>query len=61
MILQTKDNAGVYFVPAFGGLYSPFWNESSTGYYYLHVILFHILFIIIFYFFIIVFINILFF
>jgi len=28
------DNGGVYFVPAFSGLYSPQWNETATGYIY---------------------------
>src|SRR5207245_10614454 len=25
----VKDNAGVYFVPAFSGLYAPYWNPNA--------------------------------
>jgi glycerol kinase len=28
---QVKDNGGVYFVPAFSGLYAPHWNERARG------------------------------
>ena len=28
---QAKDNADVYFVPAFSGLYAPHWKESARG------------------------------
>ena len=27
----TEDNGGVYFVPAFSGLYAPYWNDSARG------------------------------
>jgi len=27
----VKDNGGVYFVPAFSGLYAPYWKENSRG------------------------------
>ena len=26
-----KDNGGVYFVPAFSGLYAPYWKENARG------------------------------
>ncbi len=26
-----EDNGGVYFVPAFSGLYAPYWNDSARG------------------------------
>ena len=29
--LQEKDNGGVYFVPAFSGLFSPYWDETARG------------------------------
>ena len=30
--VKSVDNSGgVYFVPAFSGLYSPYWDESATG------------------------------
>ena len=28
---SVEDNGGVYFVPAFSGLYAPYWNESARG------------------------------
>ena len=28
---EAKDNGGVYFVPAFSGLYAPHWNEGARG------------------------------
>jgi glycerol kinase len=28
---ETADNGGVYFVPAFSGLYAPHWNERARG------------------------------
>jgi glycerol kinase len=28
---EVKDNGGVYFVPAFSGLYAPHWNERARG------------------------------
>jgi len=32
VLAQTvKDNGGVYFVPAFSGLYAPYWKESARG------------------------------
>src|SRR5262249_49690444 len=27
----VSDNGGVYFVPAFSGLYAPYWKESARG------------------------------
>lgn len=27
----VDDNGGVYFVPAFSGLYAPYWNENARG------------------------------
>jgi glycerol kinase len=27
----AQDNGGVYFVPAFSGLYAPYWKESARG------------------------------
>ena len=30
-IAKTKDNAGVYFVPAFVGLGAPYWNPNARG------------------------------
>ncbi len=27
----VKDNGGVYFVPAFSGLYAPYWRDSARG------------------------------
>ncbi len=31
-LAQTvKDNGGVYFVPAFSGLYAPYWKDSARG------------------------------
>jgi glycerol kinase len=27
----VKDNGGVYMVPAFSGLYAPYWKESARG------------------------------
>jgi glycerol kinase len=27
----VKDNGGVYFVPAFSGLYAPYWNATARG------------------------------
>jgi glycerol kinase len=28
---SVKDNGGVYFVPAFSGLYAPYWKSNSRG------------------------------
>jgi glycerol kinase len=28
---RVEDNGGVYFVPAFSGLYAPYWKESARG------------------------------
>jgi glycerol kinase len=28
---SVKDNGGVYFVPAFSGLYAPYWKETARG------------------------------
>jgi glycerol kinase len=31
-LAQTvKDNGGVYFVPAFSGLYAPYWKDTARG------------------------------
>ena len=27
----VEDNGGVYFVPAFSGLYAPYWKENARG------------------------------
>jgi glycerol kinase len=31
MARTVKDNGGVYFVPAFSGLYAPYWKENARG------------------------------
>ncbi len=31
LALQVADNGGVYFVPAFSGLYAPHWNAGARG------------------------------
>jgi glycerol kinase len=31
LALSVEDNGGVYFVPAFSGLYAPYWNSSARG------------------------------
>jgi glycerol kinase len=31
LALEVADNGGVYFVPAFSGLYAPHWNERARG------------------------------
>jgi glycerol kinase len=28
---EVKDNGGVYFVPAFSGLYAPYWKHNARG------------------------------
>ena len=28
---SVEDNGGVYFVPAFSGLYAPYWKDSARG------------------------------
>src|SRR5439155_14814445 len=28
---SVSDNGGVYFVPAFSGLYAPYWKDSARG------------------------------
>jgi glycerol kinase len=28
---SVEDNGGVYFVPAFSGLYAPYWNQNARG------------------------------
>ena len=28
---SVKDNGGIYFVPAFSGLYAPYWKENARG------------------------------
>jgi glycerol kinase len=30
-VLQVEDNGGVYFVPAFAGLYAPYWRDDARG------------------------------
>jgi glycerol kinase len=31
LALTVDDNGGVYFVPAFSGLYAPYWKDSARG------------------------------
>ncbi|HEY5623905.1 MAG TPA: glycerol kinase GlpK [Gammaproteobacteria bacterium] len=31
LALEVEDNGDVYFVPAFSGLYAPYWKESARG------------------------------
>ena len=31
LAMLEKDNGGVYFVPAFSGLFSPYWDETARG------------------------------
>jgi glycerol kinase len=31
LALSVNDNGGVYFVPAFSGLYAPYWKDSARG------------------------------
>ena len=31
LALTVEDNGGVYFVPAFSGLYAPHWNDAARG------------------------------
>ena len=31
LALTVKDNGGVYFVPAFSGLFAPYWNGNARG------------------------------
>lgn len=31
MASKVKDNGGVYFVPAFAGLYAPYWRDDARG------------------------------
>ena len=31
LALSAEDNGGVYFVPAFSGLYAPYWNAGARG------------------------------
>ena len=31
LVGSVQDNGGVYFVPAFSGLFSPYWNLDATG------------------------------
>jgi len=31
LALKVKDNGGVYFVPAFAGLYAPYWRADARG------------------------------
>jgi glycerol kinase len=31
LALSVDDNGGVYFVPAFSGLYAPYWKDSARG------------------------------
>lgn len=33
LVNQTTNSAGVFFVPALGGLYSPYWDPNATGLY----------------------------
>lgn len=31
LVEQTQNNGGVFFVPAFGGLFAPYWREDARG------------------------------
>jgi glycerol kinase len=31
LALKVEDNGGVYFVPAFSGLFAPYWREDARG------------------------------
>lgn len=31
LALSVRDNGGVYFVPAFSGLYAPYWKDNARG------------------------------
>lgn len=31
-VSSVEDAGGIYFVPAFSGLFSPFWDEDASGY-----------------------------
>eukprot|EP00455_Lapot_gusevi_P005210 TRINITY_DN12189_c0_g2_i1.p1 TRINITY_DN12189_c0_g2~~TRINITY_DN12189_c0_g2_i1.p1 ORF type:complete len:508 (+),score=125.60 TRINITY_DN12189_c0_g2_i1:56-1579(+) len=31
LAMEAKDNGGVYFVPAFAGLFAPYWREDARG------------------------------
>ena len=31
MVNSVQDNGGVYFVPLFSGVYSPYWKDDTTG------------------------------
>ena len=31
MVEATEGTDGVYFVPAFSGIYSPYWNNGASG------------------------------
>jgi glycerol kinase len=31
LAISVKDNGGIYFVPAFSGLYAPYWKDSARG------------------------------
>ena len=31
LALSVTDNGGVYFVPAFSGLYAPYWRDNARG------------------------------
>jgi len=31
LALSVSDNGGVYFVPAFSGLYAPYWKDNARG------------------------------
>lgn len=31
LYVQVPDTGGVYFVPAFGGLLAPYWEEDARG------------------------------
>lgn len=32
LVNSVKDSAGVYFVPAFSGLFAPYWRDDASGY-----------------------------
>ena len=37
---SVPNTGGVYFVPAFSGLYAPYWRMDARGYISFHIILF---------------------
>lgn len=33
VVSTVKDSGDVYFVPAFSGLYAPYWKQEARGYF----------------------------